>query len=96
MFFQFITILRKHSNVRKALITFSLFFLLFIVIAHFMATIYIFIGKREVNFTRRFDGQTMFKDITSRSFINPSEDIEDKDFEYLPPATEMTKFELYI
>ena len=96
MFFQFITILNKHSNVRMALVTFSLFFLLFIVSAHFMATTYIFIGRREMDHKNRFDGQTMFSDITSRDFITPSQEIEDRDFDYLPPAEEMTKFELYI
>jgi len=77
MFFQFITILRKHSQLPKSLITFSLFFLLFIIIGHFMATTYIFIGRREMGRHQRFDGQTMFSDITIRNFITPGPEIED-------------------
>jgi hypothetical protein len=38
----------------------------------------------------------MFRDITARVFITPVEEIEDRDFYYLPPTEEMTKFELYI
>ena len=61
-----------------------------------MATAYIFIGRREAGHTNRFDGQTMFGDVTGRVFITPTEDTEDRDFKYLPPALEMSKIELYI
>lgn len=37
-------IVKKHSNIAAPLITFSLFFFLYIILAHFMATSYIFIG----------------------------------------------------
>jgi len=39
-----IMIVKKHSNISNALITFSLLFALYIILAHFMATGYIFIG----------------------------------------------------
>lgn len=91
-----ITIMKKHSSIPNSLITFTIFFILYVVLAHLMATSYIFIGKREVGKKNRFDGQTMFSDVTSRNFITPDEAISDKDFEYLKPTQEMTKLELYI
>jgi hypothetical protein len=51
-----ITVIKKHSNIPNAVITFSLFFLLYTLLAHCMATSYIFIGQREVGHKRRFDG----------------------------------------
>ena len=56
-------------------ITFALFFLVYIVLAHFMATSYIFIGVREVGRKTRFDTQDMFTDITARNFITPGPDV---------------------
>lgn len=91
-----IYILKKHSDIPISLITFVMFFVIYIILAHFMATAYIFIGIREVGKQSRFDGQSMFEDITSRNFITPEEGIVDKDFEYLTPAIEMSKSELYV
>ena len=51
-----ITVIRKHSNIPKAIITFTLLVFLFCFLAHIMATSYIFIGQREVGYKRRFDG----------------------------------------
>ena len=66
-------------------------------LAHFMATCYIYLGIREVGQKTRFDGQDMFSDITSRAFITPSPDVVGRDnFKYLKPTGEMSKIELYI
>lgn len=51
-----ITIVKKHSNYSSALIQFALLFAIYQVLAHFMATSYIFIGRREAPYTNRFDG----------------------------------------
>ena len=93
---EIIYILKKHSDIPIALITFVMFFVIYIILAHFMATAYIFIGIREVGKKSRFDGQSMFEDITSRNFITPDIGIEDREFDYLAPATEMSKSELYV
>ena len=61
-----------------------------------MATTYIFIGEREKDHSRRFDGQTMFADVTIRTFITPVEEIQNRDFKYLPPVSEMSKVDKYI
>jgi len=52
---EMIQIVRKHSNIRVPLFTLSLLFLLFMGLSHYMACIYIFIGKREVDRKSRFD-----------------------------------------
>ena len=56
---------------------------MFLIASHMMACIYIFIGSRQVTENTRFDGQTLFGDMTNRNFIT------------LQPATEMGKMELY-
>jgi len=67
---ELIRIVRHHSNVKVPLFTISLLFLLFALLAHYMACIYVFIGKREVHRDDRFDGKTMFEDVTNRDFVN--------------------------
>jgi hypothetical protein len=94
--FETVTIVKRHSNISNAFITFALLFGLYGILAHFMATSYIFIGRREVGAARRFDGQTMFGDVTGRIFMTPTEDVINRDFPYLGPAEKMGKFELYI
>ena len=91
-----ITIVKKHSNISSALIQFALMFVIYQILAHFMATSYIFIGRREAPYTNRFDGQTMFGDVTGRSFITPVKEHPDRDFKFLKPTGEMDKVELYI
>jgi len=54
--FETVTIVKRHSNISNAFITFALLFGLYGILAHFMATSYIFIGRREVGMARRFDG----------------------------------------
>ena len=81
---ELIKIIRAHSNIKVPLFTIGILFFLFILFAHFMASIYIFIGKREVGHARRFDHKTMFDDVTNRDFVN------------LPPATELSPFDLYV
>jgi hypothetical protein len=51
-----INVYKKHSNIPNALITFSLFVLMYCLLAHFMATFYIYIGQREFGKKSRFDG----------------------------------------
>lgn len=81
---ELIKTIRAHSNIKVPLFTIGILFSLFILFAHFMASIYIFIGKREVGHTRRFDHKTMFDDVTNRDFVN------------LPPVTELPPFDLYV
>ena len=83
---QTITVIRMNSNIPKAIITFSLLIFLFCFLGHIMATSYILIGSLEVGKKSRFDGQTMFGDITNRNFITPDEALPDKNFEFLKPA----------
>ena len=90
--FETVTIVKRHSNISNAFITFARMFGLYGILAHFMATSYIFIGRQEVGQARRFDGQTMFGDVTGRIFMTPTQAIENRDFPYLGPAEEMSKF----
>jgi len=55
---------------------------MFILSAHFLACIYIYIGMQEKD-GGRYDGQTMFGDLLNRNFIT------------LKPAMEMAPLELY-
>jgi hypothetical protein len=81
---EFVKIIRAHSNIKIPLFTLSILFSLFILFAHYMATIYIFIGKQEYGQNRRFDHQTMFADVTNRDFVD------------LPEVITMEPFDLYV
>lgn len=76
--------MRAHSNVKIPLFTISLLFFVFILLAHYSATIYVYIGKREYGASNRFDGQTMYADVLNRDFVN------------LPEIITMTPFEQYV
>lgn len=92
-----ISIVKKYSNLPNAVVTFSLFFIVYVILTHFMATSYIYLGRREVGKKGRFDGQDMFTDVTIRTFITPNADVKDRlAFPFLPPAEQMTKIELYV
>ena len=54
--YETVTIIKRHSNISNAFMTFALLFGMYGVLAHFMATSYIFIGRREVGYSSRFDG----------------------------------------
>ena len=45
-----VTIVKRHSNISNAFVTFALLFCLYGILAHFMATGYIFIGRQEVGY----------------------------------------------
>lgn len=51
-----IKLFQQQSNVSSAVLTFSLYALSYIVISHYMATSYIFVGQREYKKNSRFDG----------------------------------------
>ena len=60
---EIIKAVRAHSNIKIPLFTISLLFFLFILLAHYMATFYVYIGRREYEKNRRFDDKTMFADV---------------------------------
>ena len=83
--YELFQLVKKQSDFPSSLLVFVKLALMFILSAHFMACIYIFIGMREAERDEpsRFDGQSMFGDMLNRDFIT------------LKPATEMAPLELY-
>ena len=66
---EMISQIKQRSKISIPLFTIFLLSLLFVLLSHLMACIYIFIGKREVYQQSRFDGQSMFEDLLNRNFI---------------------------
>jgi hypothetical protein len=74
----YVAVFRKHSNAKMALFTLFLMFWIYLVIAHMMGCVYIFIGRHEAGLGSRYDRQTLFDNLSDRNFVT------------LQPALEMS------
>ena len=81
-FVELLALVNYQSDFPAAILIFKKLVLMFILAAHTMACIYIYIGKRSDD-EDRFDGQYLFGDLNNRNFVT------------LPKASEMSKMELY-
>jgi len=73
--YEIVALVRKHSQIKIPLFTLFLFFCFFLAFGHFMACIYILVGR--IDWGTRFDGKSLYQDLTDRPFLDfqPIEDM---------------------